>query len=519
MTPETSAGHLTGGLARTPASPGLTTPVDRTATRRSLVPARMDRLPWGPFHTRLVIALGITWVLDGIEITFASAVADRLRDSATLGLTAAQVGAAASVYLAGEVVGALFFGRLSDRLGRRRLFIATLGLYLLANGLTALSFDMWSFFVFRFFAGMGIGGEYAAINSAIDELIPARHRGHTDLAINGTYWLGAIIASAASIAFLNTNAFGEDLGWRLAFLVGPVIGLLIWGLRRHLPESPRWQLMHGFEDEAERTVDGIEKEFRDEGYVLQDVSEDQAIDVVRSERTSFTQIARVLFRDYRNRSIVGFALGISQSFLYNAIFFTYTLVLTDFYGVSDDAAPKYLFFFAIGNLLGPLTLGRLFDSIGRRPMIAGTYISSGVVLAVTGWMFQEGMLTATTQTVLWCVIFFIASAAASSAYLTVSELFPIEMRAQAIAFFFAVWQLVGGVVAPFVFGTLIGTGDRGNVAIGYYVGAALMVGAGLVQWAIGVEAARRSLEDVARPLSSVPRTRSTGAATPRPTVP
>ncbi len=513
MTPDVSPGTATGRTARTPASPGLTSPLS-TSTLRSLVPARLDRLPWGPFHTRLVIALGITWVLDGIEITFASAVGSRLRDTATLGLSAAQVGLAASIYLAGEVVGALFFGRLSDQLGRRRLFIATLGLYLLANGLTALSFDLWSFFVFRFFAGMGIGGEYAAINSAIDELVPARHRGHTDLAINGTYWLGAIIASAASVAFLDTNAFSIDVGWRLAFLVGPVIGVVIWRLRRHLPESPRWQVMHGYAEEAERTVDGIEHEFREQGYVLPDVPDSQAIEVAQTRRIGFVEIGRVLVRDYPRRTVVGLSLGISQSFLYNAIFFTYTLVLTDFYKVATDAAPKYLFFFAIGNLLGPLTLGRLFDTLGRRPMIAGTYVSSGLLLAFTGYLFEHGLLTATTQTALWCAIFFIASAAASSAYLTVSELFPIEMRAQAIAFFFAIWQLVGGVVAPWVFGTLIGTGDRGNLAIGYDVGAFLMIVAGVIEWAIGVEAARRPLEEVAAPLS-VPRTRSTGAASPR----
>jgi MFS family permease len=468
----------------------------------------MDRLPWGRFHTKLVVALGITWVLDGLEITIASAVGSVLTDEGTLGLTTGQVGLAASVYLAGEVVGALFFGRLSDRLGRRKLFIATLGLYLIANGLTAFSFDLWIFLVFRFFAGMGIGGEYAAINSAIDELIPARHRGHTDLAVNGTYWLGAMIAASSQFVLLNPDILPLDLGWRIGFLIGPVIGLAIWGLRRNLPESPRWQLMHGRVEEADATVAAIERDFTDRGIALPDVDESQAIEVVRTDQVSFAEIARILFREYPKRTIVGFALGISQSFLYNAIFFTYVLVLTKFYGVSASSAAVYLIPFAFGNLLGPILLGRFFDTIGRKPMIAGTYAISGVLLAITGYLFEIDALTAFTQTVLWCVIFFFASAAASSAYLTVSEVFPLELRAQAIAFFFAVWQLVGGVVAPWVFGTLIGTGDRGLLFIGYLVGAGLMVLAAVIQVVFGVEAARRSLEDVARPLSAV---RGTGA--------
>jgi MFS family permease len=470
---------------------------------RSLVPARLDRLPWGPFHTRLVLALGITWVLDGLEITIASAVGSVLRDKATLGFSAGEVGLAASVYLAGEVVGALFFGRLSDKFGRRNLFIVTLGLYLVANGLTAFSFDAWIFFVFRFFAGMGIGGEYAAINSAIDELIPARHRGHTDLAINGTYWLGAMLGAAAEIVLLNPDILPLDLGWRIGFLIGPVLGLLIWPLRKNLPESPRWLLMHGRAAEAEENVERIERDFTERGITLPPVDESQAIEVARTDQVGLIQIARILFREYPGRTVVGFALGISQSFLYNAIFFTYSLVLSEFYGVSASDAAKYLFPFALGNLLGPLLLGRLFDTIGRKPMIAGTYATSGVLLAVTGYLFEIGALTATTQTILWCVVFFFASAAASSAYLTVSEVFPLELRAQAIAFFFAIWQLVGGVVAPWVFGTLIGTGDRSALFTGYLVGAALMVGAAVVQLVFGVEAARKPLEEVARPLSAV----------------
>lgn len=474
---------------------------------RSTVPARLDRLAWGPFHTKLVVALGITWVLDGLEITIASAVGAVWQDAATLGLSAGQVGFTASIYLFGEVVGALVFGRLSDRLGRRRLFIFTLGLYLVANGFTALTFNYPFLLLTRFVAGMGIGGEYAAINSAIDELIPARHRGHTDLAINGTYWLGAIIGAASTYVLLNPALLPVNLGWRLGFLIGPIIGLLIWGLRRHLPESPRWLVMHGRAADADRVVAGIERSYVERGVALDPVPDSESIVVTGRGHVSYGQIARTMLRDYKGRTAVGMALGISQSFLYNAIFFTYTLVLTDFYGVSASDAPKYLFAFAIGNLLGPLTLGRLFDTLGRRPMISSTYAVSGVLLAATGWLFDQGRLTAVTQTVLWCVIFFIASAAASSAYLTVSEVFPVEMRAQAIALFFAVWQLVGGVVAPWVFGTLIGTGDRTALFYGYLVGAGLMVVAAVVELALGVEAARRPLESVARPLTAV---RSTG---------
>jgi hypothetical protein len=316
-----------------------------------------------------------------------------------------------------------------------------------------------------------------------------------------------MLGAASQFVLLNPDILPVDIGWRIGFLIGPIIGLAIWGLRRNLPESPRWLLMHGRADEAEATVEVIEKDFTDRGIRLPDVDESQALEVVRADHVGFVQIARTLFRDYPKRTVVGFALGISQSFLYNAIFFTYVLVLTKFYGVSASDAALYLFPFAFGNLLGPLLLGRFFDTIGRKPMIAGTYALSGILLAITGYLFRIGALTSFTQTILWCVIFFFASAAASSAYLTVSEVFPLELRAQAIAFFFAIWQLVGGVVAPWVFGELIGTGDRGLLFIGYLVGAGLMVLAAVVQLLFGVEAARRSLEDIARPLSAV---RSTG---------
>ena len=408
------------------------------ATARSKVPARLDRLPWSSFHTKLVIALGASWVLDGIEITLASAIGPQLESSVTLGLTAAQVGLAASIYLFGEVIGALVFGRLSDRFGRKRLFLITLGLYLLASGLTALSFNLISFLILRFFAGAGIGGEYAAINSAIDELIPARDRGRVDLAVNGTYWLGAIIGSLGSSLMLNPDLFGADLGWRLAFLVGPIIALCILPLRRSLPESPRWLLTHGRVAEAERTVDSIEATITAKGVELPPVPDSAVVTVPINRRVLYRDVARTMLHTYPRRTAVGMVLGVSQSFLYNAIFFSYTLILTHFYGVPIDVAPRYLFIFAAGNLLGPLLLGRFFDTIGRRPMICATYATSGVILFITGWLFKEGELTAATQTALWSVVFFIASAAASSAYLTVSEVFPAGMRAETIAVFFAV---------------------------------------------------------------------------------
>ncbi|MEV7420268.1 MFS transporter [Streptomyces sp. NPDC089919] len=473
----------------------------------STVPQRMDRLPWSRFHWRVVIALGITWVLDGIEITIAGSIADRLRDDQALGFSSSQVGLTASIYLLGEVVGALVFGRLADRLGRRNLFIVTLGVYLVGNGLTALSMNFAFFAVTRFIAGTGIGGEYAALNSAIDELIPSRHRGHADLAINGTYWLGAMIGAAANLAFLNTKLFGVDLGWRLGLLVGPAIGMAIWGLRRTLPESPRWLLTHGRAEEAEQVVDAIERQVTAGGAHLDPVPDSEAVEYRQRPQVGYRELARILFRDYRTRSVLGFMLMVTQAFLYNAIFFTYSLILAEFYGIQDGAVAYFIFPFALGNLAGPLLLGRYFDSLGRRRMIGSTYCASGALLVLTGWLFAQGVLTAVTQTVLWCVIFFIASAAASSAYLTVSEVFPVEMRAQAISFFFALSMLFGGVVAPWLFATLIGEGHNPwRVFAGYTVGGVLMVLGGLTAFRWGVDAERRSLEHVATPLSAVPRT-------------
>ncbi len=491
-------------------SESLDSRAETPGTIRSLVPARIDRLSWAPFHTRMVVALGTAWVLDGIEITIASAVGPILQKQETLALSSTQVGAIATVYLLGEVFGALFFGRLSDKLGRKNLFIVTLAVYLFGNALTALT---WSggttglifLYATRFIAGAGIGGEYAAINSAIDEMMPAKYRGRVDIAVNGTYWGGAVLGTLGT--FILLNQMSPNLGWRIGFLIGPVLGALIWNLRRHLPESPRWLIMHGREQEAEDNISRIEREVEASGQRLADLDDSKAIEVKPADDHGFLSLAKVLFRQYPSRSVLGASLMISQSFLYNAIFFTYTLVLTKFYGVQDEDAPLYLIAFAIGNLVGPLTIGHLFDTIGRRKMIAGTYILSGVLLAITAWLFDAGALNAITQTIAWCVIFFFASAGASAAYLTVSEIFPMEVRAKAIAVFFAIAQTFGAI-GPVFYGALIGKGDDpGRLFIGYLIAAAIMVVGGLVEVFLGVDAEGKSLEDVATPLSAVRATR------------
>src|SRR5215831_346730 len=476
----------------------------RPQTVTSLVPARLDRLPWTRFHWRVILSLGAVWILDGLEITIVASVGTVLQDRATLHLSAGDVGLLGSVYLLGEVVGALFFGRLTDILGRRRLFLITLTTYLLASGIGGLAFSLWFLALFRFIAGTGIGGEYTAINSAIDELIPSYYRGRTDIAVNGTYWAGAMIGAAASIFLLNPNIFPVNIGWRIGFLIGPVLGVLIIYIRRVLPESPRWLMTHGREEEAERVVADIEEQARRQGVQLELVPDEKAITVTGRGVVSYVQIARTMLRDYPSRSFLGFTMMVTQAFLYNAIFFTYALVLTNFYHLKPNQIGLYFFPFALGNLLGPLTIGHLFDTIGRRKMIFFTYCVSAILLAISGALFDAGLLTAVTQTIFWCVIFFLASAGASSAYLTVSEIFPLELRGQAIAFFFAISQLAGGVAAPTIFGALIGNGsDPGPLTIGYYFGAALMFAGGLVAWFFGVDAERKSLEEVATPLSAV----------------
>jgi MFS family permease len=447
------------------------------------------------------VALGITWILDGLEVTLAGAVSPALKESPQLRFSNADVGLVSSAYLAGAVMGALFFGWLTDRLGRKRLFFITLVVYLLATAATALSWNIWSFALFRFLTGAGIGGEYTAINSAIQELVPARYRGWTDLVINGSFWVGAAVGAAASIVLLDPAVLAPDVGWRLAFLIGAVLGLVIFLMRLWLPESPRWLMTHGRVEDANKVLDQIEREFRARGHRF----EAKPLAVIRLRIRRFTplaEVARTLFRIERRRTLVGLSLMVAQAFFYNAIFFTYALVLTDFYGIPGDHVGWYLLPFAAGNFLGPVVLGRLFDTIGRRPMIAATYAVSGLLLAVAGYLFALGILSATAQTIAWMVIFFFASAAASSAYLTVSETFPLEVRALAIAFFYAVGTGIGGVAGPWFFGALIDTGSRWSVFGGYLLGSVLMLAAALIAARFGVAAERKPLESVSRPLAA-----------------
>ncbi|BCY05343.1 MFS transporter [Actinoplanes sp. L3-i22] len=493
---------------------GSPAPASDSGIIRSLIPARIDRLSWSPFHTRMILALGTAWVLDGLEITIASAIGPVLKEQETLHLSSTAVGAIATVYLLGEVFGALFFGRLSDKLGRKNLFVVTLGVYLAGNALTALTWGnsavaLTFLYLTRFIAGAGIGGEYAAINSAIDEMMPAKYRGRVDIGVNGTYWGGAILGTLGTFVLLNHMSL--NVGWRIGFLIGPVIGACIWNLRRHLPESPRWLIMHGREAEAEANIRQIEQAVESSGQTLAPVDESKAIEIRPTRSHGYLSLLRVLFKELPRRSVLGATLMITQSFLYNAIFFTYTLVLTNFYGVDEKSAPLYLIAFAAGNLIGPLTIGHLFDVIGRRKMIAGTYLLSAVLLAISAVLFNAGVLNAITQTIAWCIIFFFASAGASSAYLTVSEIFPLEIRAQAIAVFFAIAQCFGAI-GPVFYGWLIGEGeDPGKLFIGYLIGAVVMAIGGVVEIFLGVDAEGKSLEDVATPLSAVTtRPRATG---------
>jgi MFS family permease len=460
------------------------------------IPARLDRLEWGRFHTLVIAALGITWILDGLEVTLAGSVSGALKASPALHLGDVEIGLAASLYVAGAVSGAMLFGWLTDRYGRRRLFNVTLGLYLVATAATAFSTDFRTFALFRLLTGAGIGGEYAAINSAIQELIPARYRGRTDLLVNGSFWIGAALGAGGAVVLLEPGRVAPDLGWRLAFGIGAALGLVILYLRRFIPESPRWLMTHGRVAEAEAVMNAIE----------QRCGATRPADAARirlvQRRVGLFDVARTLFRTYPQRSVYALVLMASQAFFYNAIFFTYALVLGRFYAVPAEAIGLYILPFAAGNFLGPLLLGRLFDVVGRRPMIAFTYAASGLLLLGTALLFVQGALGAAGLTMAWSVVFFFASAAASSAYLTVGESFPLEMRALAIALFYAFGTALGGIVGPWLFGVLIGTGERSAIGWGYAFGAALMLIAAAVTLRIGVAAERRSLEDVARPLSS-----------------
>jgi MFS family permease len=466
------------------------------------LPARLDSLIWSGFHTRVVLALGITWVLDGLEVTLAGALAGALKESPTLNFSNLDVGLANSAYLGGAVFGALGFGWLTDRIGRKKLFFITLALYLAATAATALSWNILSYALFRALTGAGIGGEYTAINSTIQELVPARYRGWTDLIINGSFWLGAALGAAGAILLLDPNVAPPDIGWRLAYLTGAILGLVVFVMRMWIPESPRWLMIHGHPDQAREIVADIERSVIGHAQTQRENS----FTKVRLKMRKFTplgEVARTLFSAYRQRSLVGLVLMVAQAFFYNAIFFTFALVLTDFYGIGADKVGWYILPFAAGNFLGPLLLGRLFDTLGRRAMIAFTYGVSGVLLALSGYLFSIGVLSAQTQTIAWMVIFFFASPAASAAYLTVSETFPLEVRALAIALFYAIGTGIGGVIGPALFGALIDTGSRTSVFGGYLFGAVLMIVAAAVAWRYCIAAERQPLEAVARPLAFV----------------
>ncbi|CAL9464213.1 Inner membrane metabolite transport protein YdjE [Streptomyces sp. enrichment culture] len=467
------------------------------------IPARLDRLPWSRWHWTIVIGLGTVWILDGLEVTVVGNIASRLSEPGSgLPITSGEVtGMAAALYVAGACAGALFWGRLTDKWGRKKLFMITLAVYLGATALTAISFDTWWFFLFRFLTGFGIGGEYAAINSAIDELIPKEYRGRVDLMINGSFWLGAVFGSLLSIVALDTDIFAANVGWRLTFALGAVLALVILLVRRHVPESPRWLLIHGRDDEAERIVSSIEQEIeRENGKPLPPAEGELTIHQRRS--VSFLEIGRTVFSDYRKRAILGFSLFIGQAFLYNAITFGFGAILTTFFDVPSGSTGYYFAVIALGNFCGPLLLGKLFDTVGRRVMISGTYILSGLLLFGTAWLFDQGSLSAATMTACWCAVLFFASAGASSAYLTVSEIFPMETRAMSIAFFYAIGTAAGGISGPLLFAKLTESGVVGDTVLAFSIGATLMCLAGLVAALLAVNAERRSLEDIAKPLTA-----------------
>lgn len=474
----------------------------RPGSFRTRIPARMDRLPWSRWHWLVIAALGVTWIIDGLEVTLIGSFGAVLEDPGTLHFSGSQIGLLGTAYLSGAVSGALVFGWLTDRLGRKKLFTATLGLYLAAAFATAFSWDFWSFAAFRFLTGAAIGGEYSAINSAIDELIPARVRGWTDLAVNGTFWLGAAAGSLASVVLLDRRLLDVNLGWRLGFGLGAALGLVVIFLRQHVPESPRWLLTHGQPEEAERVVAELEKEIEADPNVgrLPEVSEEMTIRP--RGPIGFGELAAVMLKTYPGRTVLGLAMIVSQAFLYNGVFFTMPLVLANFFGVERDRVGLYLLPFALSNFLGPVTLGRFFDTVGRKPMIAGTYTAAAVLLALTGWLFSADALTPATQTALWALVFFFASSAASAAYLTVSEIFPIELRGMVIALFFATGTLVGGTVAPWLFGSLVDSRSRTNLFYGDLLASVLLLVTVAVVLVFGVKAEGASLETVARPLSA-----------------
>lgn len=465
------------------------------------LPARLDRLPFSAWHRKIIIALGTSWLLDGLQVTLAGSLAGILENKKTLGFSDPQVAAGATAYLGGAVVGALLFGYLTDRLGRRKLFLVTLAVYSLATAASAVSWNFWSFMIFRFITGLGIGGEYAAINSAVDELIPGKVRGTVDLIVNATFWVGAAVGSLASLALMNVGAVPVNLGWRFAFGIAAVLGLGVLFLRLRVPESPRWLMLRGREDEAGKIVTSIEQDVAKGGKELPK-PEDKKLKLRVRDHTPLGEIFKSMWKDNRQRSILALILMIGQSFFFNAVFFTYGLVVAKFFHVAANKLPLHLLPFALGSFFGPLVLGRLFDSIGRKPMITATYGLAGVLLVATVIPFATGVLDARLLDICFTVIFFVASSAASAAYLTVSEIFPLEIRALAIAVFYAIGTLIGGVGAPYLFGKLIATGSKWNVSYGYLLGAALMIAGAFTEWRVGVEAAGKSLESISQPLQS-----------------
>jgi MFS family permease len=477
---------------------------DKLGTIETDIPARLDRLPWSRWHWKILIGLGTVWILDGLEVTIVGSIAGAISAKGSgINISAGDIaGWAASLYVAGACVGALLFGRLTDMFGRKRLFMVTLGVYLAATIATAFAWTPIFFFACRFVTGMGIGGEYSAINSAIDELIPADHRGKIDILINGTYWAGAAAGALLSVAAL--HIFSPLLDWRVCFGLGFILGLAILIVRRSVPESPRWLFIHGREQEAEEVTQEIERQVMEStGVELDEPDPDDTITIKQRKSIGLWEITKGIVATYPKRTVLGLSLFIGQAFLYNAILFGYATLLSKFFGVSTADAPYYLVAFAVGNLAGPIILGPLFDSIGRRPMIAGTYILSGVLLLITGYLFDQHQLTATSLTVAWSIVFFFASAGVSAAYLTVSEIFPMETRALAIALFYAVGTGIGGIIGPQLFGRLIPTGKTSDVFVALIVGSVLMILGGVAELLFGVKAERRRLEHIAKPLTEV----------------
>ena len=483
----------------------------RLGTIETNIPARLDRLPWSRWHWRILIGLGTVWILDGLEVTIVGSIAGAISAKGSgINISAADIaGWAASMYVAGACVGALVFGRLTDMFGRKKLFMITLGVYLAATMATAFAWTPLFFFACRFVTGMGIGGEYSAINSAIDELIPAEHRGRIDILINGTYWAGA--AAGALLSVVALHVFSPLLSWRVCFGLGFILGMAILIVRRHVPESPRWLFIHGREDEAEQVTRDIERQVAEStGAELEEP--DETITIKQRKSIGLWEITRAIVRNYPKRTVLGLALFIGQAFLYNSILFGYATLLSTFFHVATADAPYYLVAFAVGNLLGPIVLGPLFDTVGRKPMIAGTYILSGVLLLITGYLFEQNQLNATTLTISWSVVFFFASAGVSAAYLTVSEIFPMETRALAIALFYAIGTGLGGIIGPQLFGRLVPTGKASDVFVALAIGAVLMILGGVAEIAFGVKAERRGLEGIAKPLTAVESVVRTGAS-------